>query len=184
MVEQPQIDEEIGFMFFPSSVNHMTRSGRHYQVPSSLPANDKGRGVENLPMPEMTIEESKILDQLKKTQANITLWGLFMSSQVNRNTLIKLLTGPIVPPSTTPEEVVNLVGSLTSTQMLSFSEEDIPKIGPNHNHALNISIEVMGKVVPLSLIDNGSALNVCPLRTFKCLGLKESDLAPTSAAVR
>ena len=170
-------------MFFPSSVNHMTRSERHYQVPSSLPANDNGKGVEDLPMPEMTLEESKILDQLKKTQANITPWGIFKSSQLHRNTLIKLLTGPTVSPSTTPEEAVNLVGSLTSTRMLSFFEEEIPRIGPNHNHALNISVEVMGKAVPLSLVDNGFSLNVCPLRTFKCLGLKESDLDPTSTAV-
>ena len=168
--EQPEIDEKMGFMFFSSSVNHMTRSGMHYQISSSLSAGDKGKGVENLPMPEMTLEESKILDQLKKTQANITLWGLFMSSQLHRNVLIKLLTGPTVSPSTTPEEAVNLVGSLTSTRMLSFLEEEIPKIGPNHNHALNIFVEVMGKVVPLSLVDNGSALNVCPLRTFRCLG--------------
>ena len=60
--EQPENNEEIGFIFFPSSVNHITKLARHYQIPSSLPANDKGKGVENLPMPEMTLEESKILD--------------------------------------------------------------------------------------------------------------------------
>ena len=73
VAEQPEIDEETGFMFFPSSVNHITRSGRHYQIPSLPRANDKGKGIENLPIPEMTLEESKILDQLKKNQANITL---------------------------------------------------------------------------------------------------------------
>jgi len=123
---------------------------------------DKGKGDKNLPMPEMTLEESKILDQLKKTQANITLWGLFMSSQLHRNALIKLLTGPTVPLSTTPKEVVNLVGSLTSIRMLSFSEEEIPKIGLNHNYVLNISVKVMGKTVPLSLFDNGSTCNTPP----------------------
>ena len=41
VTEQPEIDEEMGFMFFPFSVNHMTRSGRHYQVPSSLLANER-----------------------------------------------------------------------------------------------------------------------------------------------
>jgi len=121
--ERPEIDEEIGFLFSPSSVNHITRLGRHYQNPSLLPsASDKGKGVDNLPTPDMTLEESKILDQLNKTQANITMWGLFMSFQLHRNALIKLLTGPTVPPSTTPEEVVNLVRSITSI-ILSFSEE-------------------------------------------------------------
>jgi len=110
--------------------------------------------------------------------------GLFMSPQLHRNALIKLLAVPTVPPLTTPEEAVNLVGSLTSTRMLSFYKEEIPKTSPNHNHALNISVEVMGKTIPLSLVDNGSALDVCPLRTLNCLGLKVSDLAPSSAAVR
>ena len=63
-----------------------------------------------------------------------------MSSQLHRNALIKLLTRSTVPPSTTPEEAINLVGSLTSTRILSFSEEEIPRIGPNHNYALNISV--------------------------------------------
>ena len=62
VAEQPEIDEETGSIFFHSSVNHMTRSGRHYQIPSSLPSNDKGKGIENLPMPKMIIEEIKILD--------------------------------------------------------------------------------------------------------------------------
>ena len=41
----------------------------------------------------------------------------------------------------------------------------------------------MGKIVPLSLVDNRSALNVYPLRTFKFLELEESDLTPTSAVI-
>ena len=56
-----------------------------------------------------------------------------MSSQLHLNALIKLLTEPKVPPSTPLEEVVNLVGYLTSTIMLSFSGKEIPKIGLNHN---------------------------------------------------
>jgi len=54
----------------------------------------------------MTVELSRVLEQLKKTQANITLWGLFMSSQLHRNALINLLTGPTVPLTNIPKESV------------------------------------------------------------------------------
>ena len=152
--KQPEIDDEMGFLFF-------TTIGKHYQVPNSQSSViDKVKGVEKLPIVKMNLEESKILNQLKKTQANITVFGLFMPSLLHQNSLIKVLIEPMIPPSTTLEEEVNLVGSLTCTGMLSFSEETIPEFCPNHNYAPNICVEVMGKTVPLSFVDNGSALNV------------------------
>ena len=61
--KQPNIDEEIGFLFFPPDVNDMTRFGRHYQIPSLQPsASNKRKGDDNLPMPEIALEERNILD--------------------------------------------------------------------------------------------------------------------------
>ena len=34
------------------------------------------------------------------------------------------------------------------------------------------------------LIDDGSALNVCPLKTASCLGLNNEDFVPTNQHVR
>jgi len=77
-----------------------------------------------------------------------------------------------------------MVGSLTATRILSLSKEESLKIGPNHNYALKISVEVMRKTVPLALVNNGSALSVCPLITLNCLGIKVSELTPTFVVVR
>ena len=38
--------------------------------------------------------------------------------------------------------------------------------------------------VPMSLVDNGSAINVCPLRTAKKLGIKNEELTPSTQGIR
>lgn len=40
------------------------------------------------------------------------------------------------------------------------------------------------KVSPMVLIDNGSALNVCPLKVASCLRLEASDFTPSDLIVR
>lgn len=47
-----------------------------------------------------------------------------------------------------------------------------------------ITVDTMGKRVPIVLIDNGSALNVCPLRTATVLGLGPTDFTPSGQTVR
>ena len=39
-------------------------------------------------------------------------------------------------------------------------------------------------MIPMVLIDDGSALNVCPLKTASCLGLSIEDFVPTDQYVR
>ena len=39
-------------------------------------------------------------------------------------------------------------------------------------------------VVPNVLIDNGASINVCPLKTFKALGIDESSLEECPVTVR
>ena len=50
---------------------------------------------------------------------------------------------------------------------------------PSHNKSLHISLDVKGKRIPMILIDDGSALNVCPLKIASCLGLSIEDFVPT-----
>ena len=38
--------------------------------------------------------------------------------------------------------------------------------------------------VPMTLVDNGSAINVCPLRSAQKLGLKDEDVVPSTQRIR
>ena len=49
----------------------------------------------------------------------------------------------------------------------------------HHNNPLHITVDSMGKRIPMVLIDDGNSLNVCPLKTASCVGLNIEDFMPT-----
>ncbi|RVW37427.1 hypothetical protein CK203_081694 [Vitis vinifera] len=49
---------------------------------------------------------------------------------------------------------------------------------------LYISVGCSGRRVPSVILDNGSALNVCPLATAIALGYAPSDFGPSTQTVR
>ena len=76
------------------------------------------------------------------------------------------MNGKEVLIETTSQEILSLMGVKGSSHpLLVFSDEDLPPEGATHTRPLQITIECMGAKVSMVLIDNGSALNVCPFRT-------------------
>ncbi|KAL0015555.1 hypothetical protein SO802_002624 [Lithocarpus litseifolius] len=167
-----------------------TRSGKHYK-PSFLekdhPCKDLGEGSK--PMEprgkEDKEEEDRVLMQLKKTQAHVSIWGLPMAFQKHRKALLDALNGKEVPIETAPHEVLSLMGVEGSSQpLLAFSDKDLPPKGATHTRPLQITIECMGAKVSMVLIGNGSALNVCPFRTALTIGLDMEIIIPSPLTVR
>ena len=65
-----------------------------------------------------------------------------------------------------------------------FSEDDLPLEGSDHTRPLHISVGCLGRRVPSVLLDNRSALNVCPLATAIALGYGPTDFEPSTQTVR
>ncbi|WKA04944.1 hypothetical protein VitviT2T_022937 [Vitis vinifera] len=65
-----------------------------------------------------------------------------------------------------------------------FSDDDLPPDGLDHVHPLYITVGCSGHRVSSVLLDNGSALNVCPLATAIALGFAPSDFGPSTQTVR
>ena len=72
----------------------------------------------------------------------------------------------------------------SSHPLLAFSDEDLPPEGATHTRPLQITIECMGTKVLVVLIDNGSALNVCPFRTALTIGLDMETIIPSPLTIR
>ena len=72
----------------------------------------------------------------------------------------------------------------SSHTLLAFSNEDLPPEGATHTRPLQITIECMGAKVPMVLIDNGSALNVCPFRSDLTIGVDMETIIPSPLTVR
>ena len=65
-----------------------------------------------------------------------------------------------------------------------FLDDDFPLEGSDHTRLLYIIVSCLGHKVPSVLLDNGSALNVCPLATAIALGYAPSDFGPSTQMVR
>ena len=77
-----------------------------------------------------------------------------------------------------------MIGSINRELTISYSDKDLTKKGKHHNDPLHIIVDSMGKRISMVLIDDGSALDVCPLKTASCLGLSIEDFVPTDQHVR
>ena len=84
-----------------------------------------------------------------------------MHSSSHRKALVKA----------TPEA---MVAKITENKkgVITFSDVDLPVEGRNHNRALFISAKVKGKKTSYVMVDDRSAINVCPLQILPNLRVK------------
>ena len=65
-----------------------------------------------------------------------------------------------------------------------FFDDDLPSKGSGHFRHLYINVACSSHRVSTILLDNGSALNVCPLAIVIALGFSPSDFRPSTQTVR
>ncbi|RVW66336.1 Transposon Ty3-I Gag-Pol polyprotein [Vitis vinifera] len=87
-----------------------------------------------------------------------------------------------VETTTTPEGLIHMMTAGRATCIV-FSDDDLPPDGLDHVRPLYITVGCSGRRVPSVLLDNGSALNVCPLATAIALGFAPSDFGPSTQTV-
>ncbi|RVW88259.1 hypothetical protein CK203_038639 [Vitis vinifera] len=89
----------------------------------------------------------------------------------------------LVETTTTPEGLIHMMTAGRATCIV-FSDDDLPPEDSNHAHPLYIIVGCSGHKVPSVPLDNGSALNVCPLATAIALGYAPLDFGPSTQTVR
>ncbi|RVW35605.1 hypothetical protein CK203_108071 [Vitis vinifera] len=173
------------FILFPEEyrpphrdVQIVTRSGRVAQPP---PVDRPFAGI--AAREEVQREDDEILRQLRTTQARISIWSLLASSSTHRDALVRALGQIRVDTATTPEGLIHMLTADRATCIV-FSDDDLPPEGSNHVRPLFIDVACLGRRVPSVLLDNGSALNVCPLVTAIALGFSPDDFGPSTQTVR
>ena len=97
--------------------------------------------------------------------------------------MIKALSQIRVDTATTLEGLIHFLMADRATCIV-FSDDDLPLEGSDHVRPLFIDVACSGRRVPSILLDNGSALNVCPLVTAIALGFSPFDFGPSTQNVR
>ena len=113
----------------------------------------------------------------------MSIWELLMHSSSHRKALVKALAKMNIQTTTTPEAMVAKV--IENKQgVITFSDEDLPIEGRNHNRVLFIPAEVREKRTSYVMMDDGSAINVCLLYILPNLGLKVEELTKSDIVIR
>jgi len=128
--------------------------------------------------------EYKVVDQLNRMPARISLLDLLMHSTSHRNLLMKILNGAHVERDISLNQFAGIVSHIRANDYLTFTEDEIPIEGRGHNKALHISVKCMDYVLARVLIDNGSSLNVMPKTTLDKISCERAYLRPSSMVIR
>ncbi|XP_071924787.1 uncharacterized protein [Coffea arabica] len=112
--------------------------------------------------------EYNVVEKLNKSPAQISMLDLLFSSDIHRDALLEVLTKTQIPKDISVVNFSHIVGTE----------------GIGHNKTLYIAVRCNGKMLPKVLIDNGSALNICPWSTLEKLGLQDIKLRPSGTIVR
>ena len=128
--------------------------------------------------------EYSVVDQLIKLPAQVSLLELLQTSDKHRSALMKVLSEIHVPETIEEDKLEEFVGAILLKDQVAFSDEEIPVEGRGHNKALHISVKYKETHVARVLVDNGSALNLCPLATLKRLGIDPSTMQAAKTSVQ
>ncbi|XP_077239769.1 uncharacterized protein LOC143880683 [Tasmannia lanceolata] len=125
-------------------LRHVTKGGRVFK-PTELRAENPTeavRAAENPGQnrPSADEEEDNLLMQLKKTQPNVSIWGLLMSSSKHMKVILRELNAAQVSTEITPDELVSLVAVARTSKAVSFTDDDLPPERRDHTRSLKISI--------------------------------------------
>ncbi|GAU43337.1 hypothetical protein TSUD_398820 [Trifolium subterraneum] len=128
--------------------------------------------------------EYKIVDQLLQTPSKISILSLLMNSDAHREALIKVLNQAYVDHDVTLGQFGSIVGNVTTCNNLSFSDEELPERGRDHNLGLHISVSCKFDSLSNVLVDTGSSLNVMSKITFDKLAYRGAPLRPSALIVK
>ncbi|XP_019430352.1 PREDICTED: uncharacterized protein LOC109337762 [Lupinus angustifolius] len=128
--------------------------------------------------------EYRVVDQLNRTPARISILSLLMSYEPHRKVHMEILNHAHVSHDITTDKLGGIINNIVADNYISFSDQEIPSQGIGHTSPLHISIMYQNCLNGKVLIDNGSSLNVMSKRTLSRLLVDASYMRPSSMVVK
>ncbi|XP_075076597.1 uncharacterized protein LOC142163231 [Nicotiana tabacum] len=96
---------------------------------------------------KMKAHDYSIVEQLRKTPAQISLLSLLIHSDEHRQALMKILNEAHVPEKITVNHLEKIVNKIFESNRITFSDDDLPPKGTEHNRALYLIVKYKDSVV-------------------------------------
>ncbi|XP_070051374.1 uncharacterized protein [Nicotiana tomentosiformis] len=133
---------------------------------------------------KMKMQDYSIVEQLRKTPAQISLLSLLIHSDEHRKALMKILNEAHVPDKITVNHLEKIANKIFEANRITFLDDELPIEGTEHNRALYLTVKCEDSVVSRVLVDNGSSANICPLSTLLKLKIGTEMIHTNNVCVR
>ncbi|XP_019265514.1 PREDICTED: uncharacterized protein LOC109243077 [Nicotiana attenuata] len=133
---------------------------------------------------KMKVQDYSIVEQLKKTPAQISLLSLLIHSDEHRRALMKILNEAHIPDKISLNHLEKIANKIFEVNKVTFSDDELPVEVTEHNRALYLIVKCEDSVVTRVLVDNGSSANICPLSTLSKLKVDDDRIHKNSVCVR
>ncbi|XP_070005103.1 uncharacterized protein [Nicotiana sylvestris] len=175
-------------------IGGLTRSGRFYSQEELRKA--KQARESHLPVKEpiaekeaeeflkkMKMQDYSIIEQLRKTPAQLSLLSLLLHSEEHRRVLIKTLNEAYVSKKTTVNQL-KMAKRLFEVNRITFSDDNLLEEGVGHNKALHLMVKCEEHYVKVVMIDGGSNVVVCPLSTLQQLNIDTNRIRTSNVSIK
>ncbi|XP_075088327.1 uncharacterized protein LOC142170335 [Nicotiana tabacum] len=156
-------------------VNNATK--KHFPLKKSVSAEEAEEFFR-----KMKTADYEIIDQLRKSPAQVSLLSLLMNSTEHQKVLIKTLNEAYVPIETTVEQLERMAERFFTINQISFSKNDLPPEGATHNKALHLTVKCEGYYVKRFMLDGGSGVDIYPFSTLQRMEIER--IRPNNVCVR
>ncbi|XP_070035361.1 uncharacterized protein [Nicotiana tomentosiformis] len=130
------------------------------------------------------MQDYSIVEQLRKTPAQISLLSLLIHSDEHRKALMKILNEAHVPDKITVNHLEKIANKIFEANRITFSDDELPIEGTEHNRALYLTVNCEDSAISRVLVDNGSSANICPLSTLQKLKIGTERIYTNNVCVR
>ena len=106
-----------------------------------------------------------------------------MTSEKYWNTLVRALDDTKISLDTTPKDMVTLLLPKPSS-IVSFSDSNLPLERKAHNRPLFIQVVMRAKKTSCVMVDDGSSINVFPLKLLHKFRISVAELEASNLIIR
>ncbi|XP_015078423.1 uncharacterized protein LOC107022277 [Solanum pennellii] len=173
----------------------LTRSRRCYALEELK--RDKQIKENQLPMKKPVTEEDTeeflkkmkaqdyfVIDQLRKTPAQISLLSLLIHSKEHREVLTRILNKAHISENITVGHFEKMVNRIFKVNRITFTDDELPLEGCGHNRALHLTMKCEEHYVKSVMVDGGSGVDICPLYTLQSLNISTDRIRNNNVCVR
>ncbi|XP_070002600.1 uncharacterized protein [Nicotiana sylvestris] len=133
---------------------------------------------------KMKVQDYSIVEQLRKTPAQISLLSLLIHSDEHHRAMNKILNEAHVPDKISVNHLEKIANKIFEVNRVTFSDDELPVEGTKQNRALYLMVKCKYSIVTRVLVDNGSSANICPLSTLNKLKVDDERIHKNNICVR